>query len=115
MRIKFCKQCGGILRVQQIDDKKSYLFCDNCGSFELIKPANNQDVSFSEKIGKTEKGAGIKFAKDQPASYPHVCKKCGYDKAQALHLGIFYSDEDNLILFRCGKCGYIERAGRRAT
>jgi len=27
-------------------------------------------------------------------------------------MGIFYSDEDNLILLKCGKCGWSERLGK---
>ena len=44
-----------------------------------------------------------------------MCKKCGYDKAQIIDMCIFYSDEDNLILLKCGKCNFAERIGRKVS
>ena len=49
------------------------------------------------------------------ATYDHKCKKCGFSKAQIIDMGIFYSDEDQLILLKCGKCGYSERIGRKVS
>lgn len=116
MSLNFCKKCGGIVRSKKIDKDKSYSFCDNCQEFKLIKEEEINDVSFKEKIkNKEDKGKGIKGDKNEFANYPNVCKKCGYDKAQILDLGVFYSDEDNLILLKCGKCGFCERIGRKTS
>lgn len=116
MAMKFCKKCGGILRSQKIDKKLSYLFCDNCHIFELIKTKDNSVMFSSEKIEREEnRGEGISNDKNLLATYKNKCKECGYDKAQILDLGIFYSDEDNLILLKCGKCGFCERIGRKTS
>jgi len=62
-----------------------------------------------------ERGKEVGEDKNIFANYHNVCKKCGYDKAQILDLGVFYSDEDNLILLKCGKCGFSERVGRKVS
>jgi DNA-directed RNA polymerase subunit M/transcription elongation factor TFIIS len=116
MSINFCEKCGGVIRSQQIDENKSYQFCDNCQEFRLIKTGEVNNVSSNEKMQKQEeKGKGVKEDKNDFATYPNICKKCGYDKAQVLDLGFFYSDEDNLILLKCGKCGFSERVGRKTA
>jgi DNA-directed RNA polymerase subunit M/transcription elongation factor TFIIS len=116
MTLNFCSKCGGILRSQKIDENKSYHFCDNCNEFQLMKTEEIKDLSSNEKMQKSkEKGGGIGKSENVFADYSNICKKCGYDKAQVLDLGIFYSDEDNLILLKCGKCGFSERIGRKTT
>ena len=116
MSINFCKKCGRILRIQKIDEVNAYSFCDSCNEFELIKTENVKEVSSNERIEKqNDKGEGFEDEKNRLATYPNVCKKCGYGFAQILDLGIFYSDEDNLILLKCGKCGFSERIGRKVS
>jgi DNA-directed RNA polymerase subunit M/transcription elongation factor TFIIS len=116
MTLNFCGKCRGILRSQEIDKNKSYYFCDSCNEFQLIKTEEVKNLISNEKMQKQEeKGKGVGENKNIFADYPNICKKCGYDKAQVLDLGIFYSDEDNLILLKCGKCGFSERIGRKAA
>lgn len=116
MGLKFCEKCGGMFRVQKIDENKSYTFCDKCQNFEVVKSNHNLGTSSNEKIEKKqEKGQGIKEDINEFANYTNICKKCGYDKAQIIDLGVFYSDEDNLILLQCGKCGFSERIGRKTS
>ena len=55
-----------------------------------------------------------KVVPDDNENY-YKCPKCGYEKAQIIDMGIFYSDEDNLILLKCGKCGHSERIGRKTS
>ncbi|MFA6974242.1 MAG: hypothetical protein WC238_05955 [Parcubacteria group bacterium] len=116
MPLKFCEHCGSILRNQQIDDKRSYLFCDKCQKFELTDAKKDSGMTSNETLKKEkQKGEGVHELTNEFATYTNVCKKCGYDKAQIIDMGIFYSDEDNLILLKCGKCGFSERIGRKTT
>jgi DNA-directed RNA polymerase subunit M/transcription elongation factor TFIIS len=70
------------------------------------------NLKISEKIPKKEKiGEGIVEEKNVFATYPYKCKECGYDKAEVMDAGVQYSDEDNLFLVKCGKCGNVERIG----
>ena len=116
MALKFCEKCGGTLRIQKINNEVSYSFCDNCQNFDVIPTTKKLIVSSKEKIEpEEERGSGVKKDRNDFATYSNICPKCGYDKAQILDIGIFYSDEDNLILLKCGKCGFCERVGRKTS
>lgn len=109
----FCKKCKTLL-VSPQQDNKLFFKCSNCGY--LIEFSENNSIISKEKIEpEKEKGYGVLDDKDIFATYNHKCLKCGYAKASVLDMGIFYSDEDNLILIKCGKCGYSERIGRKTS
>jgi len=83
-----------------------FLKCFKCG-FEL-----KTDLTSREKIPeKKEVGEGVSKEKNVFATYEHECSKCGYVGAEINDLGVQYSDEDNLFLVTCGKCGHSERIG----
>lgn len=88
-----------------------------CPSCEFIDTAQDlRELDFKEKLPKKEwVEQKANEHKNDFATYPNKCKKCGYDFAQVLDLGIFVSDEDNLILLKCGKCGFSERVGKRTS
>jgi DNA-directed RNA polymerase subunit M/transcription elongation factor TFIIS len=72
---------------------------------------DKKPMHFNEKIEKTEKGNGILDLnqEDTTKGFPHVCKKCDCEFSEVLDLGISYSDESSVILFKCKKCGNVER------
>jgi len=68
------------------------------------------NLEASENIKKKPViGTGVVEDKNIFATYPHKCKKCGYDKAQVIDMGIWYSDEAAVTRFKCGKCGFAEQ------
>jgi Zn ribbon nucleic-acid-binding protein len=88
--------------------------CASCGFVEAVGDISS--LGIKDKMNHHEpRGEGVGDDKNNFADYPNICKKCGYEFAQILDLGIFYSDEDNLILLKCGKCGFSERVGRKTT
>lgn len=72
-------------------------------------------ISFSEKSTNETRGSGTTSEKDPSATYDNKCKKCGHIGAQVIDVGVLFSDEDHLILLKCGNCGFSERVGRKAT
>ncbi|MBR9702068.1 hypothetical protein GOV13_04045 [Candidatus Pacearchaeota archaeon] len=113
MTLRFCHKCKTLQRPRKKDGKIIF-DCSKCGFSEVIDEKDH--VITSEKMKKPEKrGKGSVEDKDVFATYEHVCEKCGYDKAEVIDMGIFYSDEDNLILLKCGKCGWSERIGRKVS
>jgi len=113
MLMKFCPRCKALLIPQKIDDK-FFLKCDACNFLKKLK--EEEFLVIKNKITRPElKGKGVLKDENVLATYEHKCKKCGHNKAQVLDLGIFYSDEDNLIMLQCGKCGYSERIGRNTS
>ena len=112
MTLKFCKKCKTLLSPQNRDGK-NFLVCANCG---LKIDSKDGFLKTTEKIKQLPKRkSGSVKDEDIYATYNHICKKCGYDKCEVIDMGIFYSDEDNLILLKCGKCGYSERLGDKVS
>ena len=112
MAVKFCPKCSSVLI--PIPKKGGFVLkCRQCNFFKKIQA---KPLIETEKIKhKPNVGEGIIRDKNIFATYHHKCKKCGYGKAQILDLGIFYSDEDNLIMLECGKCGYSERVSKKTS
>jgi len=111
MPINFCPGCENIL-IPKKKEGEIFLFCSKCGFFEEIEKA----LKSIEKIeGKKVRGEGVNKNESGFATYENICKKCGHDKAEVMDLGVQYSDEDNLIFLRCGKCGFSERIGRKTS
>ena len=113
MSLKFCPKCKAIM----IPRKEVGEFIVECKVCNFTEKIDEKDLlQFSEKISiKEEVGKGISKGENLLANYKNMCKKCGYDKAQIIDMGIFYSDEDNLILLKCGKCNFAERIGRKVS
>lgn len=107
--MKFCPKCKGLLIPQSIGER-SIIKCKNCDYFVEAKVDHLVE---EEKIKHEEpKGEGVIENENPFATYNHKCVKCGYGKAQIIDAGVSYSDEDNLIMLKCGKCGHSERVGK---
>jgi transcription factor S len=112
MAVKFCPKCKGILIPKNIGEK-SIIACKNCN---YIHEAKVPPLIEEEDIKpKPDRGEGIAKDENEFATYKHECEKCGYGKAQIIDMGVFISDEDNLIMLKCGKCGFSERIGRKTS
>lgn len=107
MTAKFCEKCGSILHVIK-KDGKMFLICKHCDFCE----ETTEGASHKEK--RDNKSQEIKAIKAQNihATFPHTCSKCGYNKAEVIDLGVWYTDEDSVVMFKCGKCGYTEKRGK---
>ncbi len=95
MRGYFCKQCKNILPPPT--SNKKIIKCLRCG-LEQLSP---KGLVTKEKIPKKiKKGEGAVKDENIYATYKNICKKCGFDKAEIIDLGVKYSDEDNLIFLK---------------
>ncbi|MEX2016846.1 MAG: hypothetical protein WD876_00015 [Candidatus Pacearchaeota archaeon] len=110
MSLKFCPKCGDLLVPEKKGKESEFIaLCGKCGFSRKMRPLREK-----EKVRKGERvGRGVIKNENPLATYHSKCPKCGYDKAQIIDMGIFYSDEDNLIMLKCGKCGHSERIGRK--
>ena len=108
--MRFCPKCKGLLIPNQIGEK----FVVKCKNCDFSVEGKAKPLIEEEEIKhKPKRGKGILKNKNAFATYKHKCGECGYGKAQIIDMGVFYSDEDNLIMLKCGACGYAERVGRR--
>ena len=80
-----------------------------------MPPKNKKLIEDEKIIHKPSRGKGIVNEKNVFASYNHKCSKCGYDKAEMIDLGAQYSDENELVIVKCGKCGFTERIEKKAS
>lgn len=103
MTMQFCEKCGKILMIQS-ENGKNIGKC-SCGFHKTINP----EVSATEKLNQPPKEVELVSEKNEFATFPHKCKKCGYDKAEVIDLGILIGDEAAVTLYKCGKCKNSER------
>ena len=116
MTLEFCPRCENILIPEKINEKEFWAKCAHCDFSKKLKSdsvlVEKEKILHKHNIGRVFKTANWK---NEFATYKHKCQKCGYGKAQVIDMGIFYSDEDNLILLKCGKCGWAERVGKKVS
>ncbi|MBI4450587.1 hypothetical protein HY642_01305 [Candidatus Woesearchaeota archaeon] len=97
----FCPQCKSILKPAK-EDGKLLLRCD-CGYVDSAPREKN----FKERI-QTQAEIQVAESSNSSAVYDHTCSKCKYAKAQLIEKGVWYSDEDAVVLYVCGSCGNTE-------
>jgi DNA-directed RNA polymerase subunit M/transcription elongation factor TFIIS len=99
----FCK-CGKIMDIR--DDGLRMAFC-SCGNKHLVLGG---EITVEDNTPKTEiRNSEVVKTEHVGSGFPHNCSKCGYGEADVIELGIFYSDEAAVYLFKCKKCGWSER------
>lgn len=75
-----------------------------CGFEKIIEVTADEEIK-----KKPEKGKGAIKQENLLATFPHKCKKCGFEKAEVIELGVWFSDESGVIRYKCGKCGFTEQ------
>ncbi len=107
----FCATCGRML----LPKKTSYGSWMSCPSGHT-QPELRQDAPVSwEKNRQKIEQITVADGKNILAVHDHLCKKCGYGKAEMLEIGAFYSDEDLVVKMKCGKCGCVEQLEGKTT
>ena len=104
--MEFCENCGKPLKVLAKNTSVIIASCDFCGTKKL---RTFSELGYNEKPKKVEVGQGVLTDKHEGNGFPHICKKCNHDLADVHDLGAMYADESNIYLFKCKKCGYVER------
>lgn len=93
----FCDKCNKLMKLE-----KNELIC-SCG-FKKIANLTCLEVPIKNK----EIGAGV-LGEKEPVNFPHTCSKCGHGGCEVVDLGAAYSDESNVYLYICDRCGYVDR------
>jgi len=102
--INFCEKCGKMLEISNFMDVR--VGNCSCGFKKFIYA----ETGFEDMTKKADKiGAGVLENKEDGQGFPNTCKKCGHTLCDIHDLGAPYSDESNVYLFKCRKCGYVER------
>lgn len=100
--MEFCTKCGAIMKPSRT--KPGMLVC-SCGNSQPISKTTMKESA------KPHKDIEVVHDTINPlAVYPHKCKKCCFDRAQLISKGVWYTDEDEVIEYVCGRCGFHEKA-----
>ncbi|MFA5856559.1 MAG: hypothetical protein WC867_04325 [Candidatus Pacearchaeota archaeon] len=104
MALQFCPVCKNLLQFKE-ENGKNIAYC-SCG----FKRREGIDLSSVDKIEERIEKRGEGVAKNLvSAGVDHKCKKCGCESADVMELGERLTNESNVYLFRCQKCGTISR------
>lgn len=99
----FCNKCGKLLHVKEQEG----ILIGKCSCGFLKKIDSVMEISEKGKQSKIAKGVFENI--ESKGGFPHTCQKCGHTQSDVHDLGAPYSDESNVYLFKCKKCGYVER------
>jgi len=96
MTLKFCPNC-----------KKIIMQTGNCTCGYEIKEFSLQITEHQKP--KDKRSNEILLEEKITQGFPHMCQKCGHNEAEVIDVGVSVSDEAGIYLFKCIKCGYVER------
>ena len=99
--MEFCDKCGAMMKPEK--DNRYVLLC-SCGYRKAINR-----TTMTETMKKEKELEVVHDPINPLAVYPHVCSKCGFDKAQLISKGVWYTDEDEVVEYVCGRCGLHEK------
>ena len=98
----FCEHCNRIMKLIEKNEDK-FLTC-SCGF------TKNAEISFTEIAKEKEEiGKEVSEEKKKIGGFPHICPKCNHESCDVVDLGAQHSDESNVFLYICDKCGYVDR------
>lgn len=107
--LEFCPMCKGLLQMKE-EAGRNIGFCA-CG-FKRTGgiSISGEDSNFERKINL---GEGV-ISEDEvlKEGFYKICKKCGFDKAEAFTLT---SNESEVTIFKCLKCGNSTRQAQGSS
>ena len=107
----FCVTCGSLLRPRKTPYGK-WMSCPNGHSQPKMVTEAKTSLEKNRQEGKILEASD---GKNILAVHDHICKRCGYGKAEMLEIGASYGDEDNVVKMKCGKCGIVEQLEGKVT
>src|SRR3989344_2817823 len=102
----FCINCSGLLKPKRVKHFESPLvYCGKCDVyFRTISP---QSVIGTKKDDRCD--TSIVMQDDSEAAVDYHCGKCENTKAYLHEQPPGYADEEYLRIYKCTKCGHVER------
>jgi len=100
----FCKTCGTLLVLEKNEYGK-WMRCPN-GHPQPQLQTEAEIVIVKNPL--PARRIEVMDEKNVLAVHDFKCPKCGYDKAELIEMSCNYTDEDNIFMMKCGKCGYVE-------
>lgn len=104
--LEFCPMCKSILQLKEEKGIKIG-FC-NCG----FKRTSGISIAGEENCFSDNLGSGVIRDSVSEEGFERICKKCGYNKADASSI---LSNESEVTIFTCLKCGFRERQSQGSS
>lgn len=76
--------------------------CPKCGTNMLLEDENGTPMYACKACGYKTEILGLT---------EHECSSCGYNKSVMHYYGVIYGDEAPLVMYKCIKCGNVDREG----
>lgn len=107
----FCATCGKLLHPKQTSYGKWMSCPEGHGQPRLM-----QEIPVITRQNR-QPGVKITVASSENilAVHDFICQKCGYHKAELIEIAPFYSDEDQLLRMKCGRCGAVKKLDGKIT
>lgn len=104
--MNFCPKCSSLLQPTN-HDNKLILKC-SCGYTQQLETSN-----IKENYKTKSENLNIRSSISPLATQDHICKKCGFNKAELqiqdiASMGRWCGDQDGKAFLKCGKCGFKE-------
>ena len=100
--LQFCPVCRGLLQIKK-DGENTVGFC-SCGFRRVGIEVSSDDKTV--EIDKNLRGEGVVSSSSVSEGALHICKSCGYDKAEISEIA---ANESSIFIYKCLKCGESER------
>jgi DNA-directed RNA polymerase subunit M/transcription elongation factor TFIIS len=99
--------CRGLL--QQKEENQRLIGVCSCG----FKRTAGINISQEDSLKNSIVGSGVVNENNNlNGSFSKICKKCGFDKAEAYNMT---SNESEVTIFRCLKCGHATRQSQGSS
>ena len=105
MSLQFCPVCKSLLQLKEQNNK--IIGVCSCGfkRFQEININSSEHIKVNSKLKKGEGVTSNMFG----TILSHVCSRCKNEEAEVTELGEITTKEESIMLFRCKKCGHVDR------
>ncbi len=101
----FHDKCGTLLKNANANGADAY-YCPACKETVLKEVVRGPETAVFK--GNPSKGNIVSRAnEEEEAPISHKCDRCGYDKAYMHTLAPIRGDEDERVLYKCGRCDFV--------
>ncbi len=102
--MEFCPKCSNLLKYK---DERASCSCGHTSNVELTTKETTKQRLPELTVAETNENI--------LAVHKHKCSHCGHDKAEEMSLGTWYSDEEAVTRYRCGKCSKVTQSHGKTT
>ncbi|MEM0143305.1 MAG: hypothetical protein QXL94_05065 [Candidatus Parvarchaeum sp.] len=109
----FHDKCGSLL-VRKKANETMEAYCPNCKEF-IPSSMLRKSEPVINKANESRPFAIISDESKDNAPIERHCENCGFDRAYEYVMPPMHGDEDELIMYKCAKCGKVYRENTKTS